>query len=639
MTRTAQTTIIASLAMVAATLAFAPAPSSAASALYTNPTPITVPEKGEASPYPSSINVQGLPGRITRVVVGLRQFSHTRIGDVDVLLVSPDGESSVLMSDTCGETASFSGRTWFFDQGAASEMLFPCDQLVYRPINGSLGSIDDDAWPGTSPGSHTANLDHFIGDDPNGTWRLHVVDDFTSAGTDSGKINLGWTLAIETEVPDALVPGPGQGGLATPYPITRTISGVDGVISDIDVSLSGVYHERPDDLDLLLAGPRGQKVMLMSDACGATAAKDADWGWNDEAAGPMADNASCPTGFSYRPTDHEPGDDLPGPAPAGPYASSMSAFDFSDPNGEWRLYAYDDTPGDAGGFFVERFALHIETRPRAATGFTETAVGLTEGETRDLTIRRDSDGPGLGEGTVSVTSMPLSATSGADYDPISRTVELARGQQDATVPVAALADLLPEGEETFAVTISQPSGDVAVRNASTALVTIREPDPGPGGDPGPLGDPLPGDAAGGSGGDPGADRDAPAIGRVTLTPARFAIARRATARTAARGTTIRYTLSEPAVVTLRFQRAAAGRRVGRSCRPVTTRNRRGRPCRRYVAAGTLRRSGRPGANRVAFSGRIGRRALRRGAHRLVVTAVDPAGNRSTSRPRRFRIVR
>jgi hypothetical protein len=44
-----------------------------------------------------------------------------------------------------------------------------------------------------------------------------------------------------------------------------------------------------------------------------------------------------------------------------------------------------------------------------------------------------------------------------------------------------------------------------------------------------------------------------------------------------------------------------------------------------------------GRARVAFSGRIGRRALRPGAYRLIVTAVDAAGNRSTDRPTRFKV--
>ena len=54
---------------------------------------------------------------------------------------------------------------------------------------------------------------------------------------------------------------------------------------------------------------------------------------------------------------------LPTPAPAGPYATSLSAFDGTDPNGEWSLYVNDDADG-GGGFFTNRFQLGIATVPR-----------------------------------------------------------------------------------------------------------------------------------------------------------------------------------------------------------------------------------------------------------------------------------
>jgi hypothetical protein len=91
-------------------------------------------------------------------------------------------------------------------------------------------------------------------------------------------------------------------------------------------------------------------------------------------------------------------------------------------------------------------------------------------------------------------------------------------------------------------------------------------------------------------------------------------------------------------VTLRFERAVAGRRSRRRCRPVST-LRRGRPRRRGVTAGSLRRAASAGTNRVAFSGRAGRRALRPGAYRLVVKATDAAGNRATTKPRALRVIR
>jgi hypothetical protein len=42
---------------------------------------------------------------------------------------------------------------------------------------------------------------------------------------------------------------------------------------------------------------------------------------------------------------------------------------------------------------------------------------------------------------------------------------------------------------------------------------------------------------------------------------------------------------------------------------------------------------------VRFSGRLGRRALRLGRHRAVLTAVDAAGNRSAPARVGFRVVR
>jgi hypothetical protein len=121
------------------------------------------------------------------------------------------------------------------------------------------------------------------------------------------------------------------------------------------------------------------------------------------------------------------------------------------------------------------------------------------------------------------------------------------------------------------------------------------------------GDPPPATGAG--------DTQPPLITGFRTTKKAFAVGRARTARTAGvRGTRFRYTLSEDAKVTVRIVR-----RSGKS-------------------AGKLVRTARKGANTIRFSGRIGRRALKRGRYRAVMIATDASGNPSAPRRVNFRVV-
>jgi subtilisin-like proprotein convertase family protein len=326
-----------------------------------------------------------------------------------------------------------------------------CDQIVYRPTEYEPG----ETLPYVAGNTHVADFDNFAGGHPNGTWRLYVHDDNYG---DSGSIRLGWSIGIETAVPDATVPGNPTTGAADPYPITQSISGLRGVISDLNVSLDGVYHRSVDDLQLVLVGPRGQKLKLMGNACYGQRAVNAGWTWDDEAAAAMPHFGACPSG-TYKPTTFDPSAPAPAPAPAGPYLTSMGRFDGTDPNGDWRLYAYDDNLSYSDGFFVKRFTLGITMRPKARTTFTESAVSVAEGKTRELTLHRSAGGP-LGPGSVTVVSVPGTATSGTDYKPVSTKVDFQRGQIDAKVSVTALADAIREGPETFSLNLVSASGDL-----------------------------------------------------------------------------------------------------------------------------------------------------------------------------------
>ena len=105
-------------------------------------------------------------------------------------------------------------------------------------------------------------------------------------------------------------------------------------------------------------GPQGQKALLMSDAGNDFPVNDASLTLDDEAANPLPDNDQIFSG-TYKPTqgtvprassDNPVPADFPSPAPAGPYAKSLSVFDNTDPNGTWKLYVVDDSAQDFGQF-------------------------------------------------------------------------------------------------------------------------------------------------------------------------------------------------------------------------------------------------------------------------------------------------
>ena len=75
-------------------------------------------------------------------------------------------------------------------------------------------------------------------------------------------------------------------GPATPYPSTLANTN-PGLVTDVDVYLNNVNHGRAADLDLLLVGPGGQQVTLMSDAGGDNAIVNAFVVLDDEAAAPL----------------------------------------------------------------------------------------------------------------------------------------------------------------------------------------------------------------------------------------------------------------------------------------------------------------------------------------------------------------
>jgi subtilisin-like proprotein convertase family protein len=92
--------------------------------VFTNPASITVNDAttiGTGNPYPSNIAVSGLTGTVTNVTVTLNNLTSTFPDDTDVLLVAPNGNNLILMSDT-GGSDDITNTTITFDDAAATTL-------------------------------------------------------------------------------------------------------------------------------------------------------------------------------------------------------------------------------------------------------------------------------------------------------------------------------------------------------------------------------------------------------------------------------------------------------------------------------------------------------------------------------------
>jgi streptogramin lyase len=106
------------------------------------------------------------------------------------------------------------------------------------------------------------------------------------------------------------------------------------------------------------------------------------------------------------------------------------------------------------------------------------------------------------------------------------------------------------------------------------------------------------------------------------------------------GTTFSFTLNEQASVSFEFTQQVGGRRVNGKCIAQTKKNRRKGACKRTVTRGTLSFTGRGGANKVVFQGRISRsKKLKPGRYTLIIAATNSAGARSTPASLSFTIVK
>ena len=139
---------------------------------------------------------------------------------------------------------------------------------------------------------------------------------------------------------------------AIPYPSDIEVSGVVGTITKVTVTINGLSHTDPGDLDFLLVGPGGQNAIIWSDAGGLRDASNVTVTLDDDSPNPLPADGPVVSG-TYQPANYNfpPPDTWPSPAPVPLGGSALSIFNGTDPNGTWSLYLVDDSFADCGAIF------------------------------------------------------------------------------------------------------------------------------------------------------------------------------------------------------------------------------------------------------------------------------------------------
>jgi hypothetical protein len=149
---------------------------------------------------------------------------------------------------------------------------------------------------------------------------------------------------------------------ADPYPATIEVNGLRGTIRDVNLTLHGLYHYTPSDLDVVLVGPRGQTAVVMARVGKfASLPEEETLRLDDEAAASLPASAELQSG-AYRPTNLGGAIAFPAPAPETGANAALSVFDGSNPNGAWRLFVVDEDATDEYGAIKGGWSLEIKAR-------------------------------------------------------------------------------------------------------------------------------------------------------------------------------------------------------------------------------------------------------------------------------------
>lgn len=143
---------------------------------------------------------------------------------------------------------------------------------------------------------------------------------------------------------------PNTSGASNPYPSTINVAvSTSATISNVTLNINGFSHTSTSDVDMMLVSPAAttNNLVFWSDVGGGNAVSNINITLDDAAATTMP-NTTLVSGSTFKPTNAA-SEVFVAPAPAeSAFTTFAAAFNGTNANGTWSLYAQDDTGGDSG---------------------------------------------------------------------------------------------------------------------------------------------------------------------------------------------------------------------------------------------------------------------------------------------------
>lgn len=258
--------------------------------------------------------------QVTSVSIVNLQGAHDYMEDLDMTLTGPLGDSVLFFQHACSDDSGFN---FSLDSRVAGTPCPPNDGLRHRPSN---------------------SLNVFNGKNAVGEWTLQIVD---IRFADSGILN-GWGLEVchetqpSTGCESFTSTGPPQPISDEEPPVSSTIHvSATGPVGSVSIPNISGFHERMEDVTILLESPMGTTATVFGMKCGED--DGIDFGLSDS----FDVATECPPndGLLHRPTtpDGQP--------------SPFSLFVGEEASGDWILHIIDPLQADEGEF--EQWTLQI----------------------------------------------------------------------------------------------------------------------------------------------------------------------------------------------------------------------------------------------------------------------------------------